>query len=292
MIRITRVLPAAMAAIMLLSSGIHASALGAGFQATVAPDCVVPGQQLTIRVPYLVAGTVMSVRANYTDSTAGGGVQYATGRANAQGVFTATITIPTTATSGNGSLAVFLAAGPVVGTFEAEIGFGTFLIRTGAGACPSPGVATIDGTHFTNAVGYDVKKTCDAGVTGNAVFSMSAMVGEAGRFLFPPITLACNGAAVTLPALPIFASTVTLHETTPATGATAAADTVFTLPPASQPVTIHNAKAAAAATPTPVVQLAGTGGGSPPELAPLSLALVLLALVLLAVASIPRSSRE
>jgi hypothetical protein len=124
-------------------------------------------------------------------------------------------------------------------------------------------VTTIFGSHFSDALGYPVKKTCDPGVTGNAIFAMSATVGEAGRFVFPPVTLACNGGAVILPALPNFATTVTLHETTPATGATAAADTVFNLPPASAPVTIHNAKAAVATTATPVVVLARTGGGSP-----------------------------
>jgi len=268
MIRITRRLPAAVATVALLGSGLQASALGAGFAATVQPDCLVAGQQLIITVPNLVSGTVMSVRANYTDSAPGGGTQYATGRANAQGVFTTTITVPSTASAGNGSLVLLLA-----GQDEAETGTGSFRIQTGTGACPSPGLTSISGSHLSGAVSYGVKKTCDAGVSGNAVFAMSATLTELGRFVFPPVTLACNGAAVTLPALPINASTVTLHETTPATGATAAADTIFSLPPASIPVTIHNARAAAPVPP----QLAGTGGGAPLESAPWWLAVVALA---------------
>ena len=288
MIRITRVLALALASIVVLASTIQASALGAGFEATVQPDCVAAGQQLSIRVPNLAAGTVVSVRVNYTDSAPGGGTQYATGYPNAQGVFTATISIPTTAGAGAGSLTLFVGDQHE----DAELGTGTFRIQTGASACPSPGATTIFGSHFSNAVGYPVKKTCDTGVSGSAVFAMSATVGEAGRFVFPSVTLACNGPAVTLPALPIFATTVTLHEATAATGATAAADTVFNLPPPSAPVTIHNTKAAAAATPTPVVVLARTGGGIPPEAPPMSLALVLLGLALLAVASIRRSKRS
>src|SRR5260370_28993968 len=80
MIRITRLLPAAVATVAFLGSGIQASALGAGFVATVQPDCVAAGEHLMITVPNLVSGTVMSVRANYTDSAAGGGTQYATRR--------------------------------------------------------------------------------------------------------------------------------------------------------------------------------------------------------------------
>ncbi len=81
MIRITRVLPAGVATVVLL----------------------------IITVPNLVSGTVMSVRANYADSAPGGGTQYATGRANAQGVFTTTITVSGTASAGNGSLVLLLA---------------------------------------------------------------------------------------------------------------------------------------------------------------------------------------
>jgi hypothetical protein len=268
MIRITRVLPAAMATVALVGSGIQASAAGAGFTATVTPNCVVAGQHLTVTGPHLFAGTVVSIRASYTDSATGGGTQYLAGYPNAQGVFTATIPIPSTASAGNGSLTILLAS-PIMqtspGSFEveAELGTGTFQIQNGTGACPSPGQATIFGSHFSSATAAAVKKTCDAGVSGNAVFAMSATIGEAGRFVFPPVTLACNGPEANLPALPTFASTVTLHEATPATGAIAAADTVFTLPPSSDPVTIHNAKATAAVTPTPVVTLARTGGGTP-----------------------------
>src|SRR5260370_20809755 len=118
-------------------------------------------------VPKLVSGTVLSVRANYTDSAAGGGTQYATGRANAQGVFTTTITVPSTASAGNGSLVLLLA-----GQDEAEAGTGTFRIQTGTGACPSPGPTSISGSHLSGAVSYSIKKTCDTGVSRNALFAM------------------------------------------------------------------------------------------------------------------------
>ena len=257
--RLTAAICAVGTAILLFGSAIQASALGAGFSATISPDCVAAGQAVTITVPNLQPGSVISVQLRFGTTTL-----RATGTPNAQGVVTLTLTIPSTAVAGTATISILEAS-----LDEAELGTGSIRIQSGADACPSPGLTSIEGTHLSVVASYGVKKTCDAGVSGNAVFSMSASLGEIGSFAFPSVTLACNGATVLLPGLPIGSSTVTLHETIPATGAVAAADTTFRLPPASIPVTINNARAASAATPAPTpvtpVRLPATGGGSGPQ---------------------------
>lgn len=283
MFKLTRVVGAAIAAVLFVGGAVQASALGAGFSGTVSPGCATPGQAITVTIPNLIAGAAVAVRLNYQDAS-GQRTQFASGFPNSQGTFTATLTLSNTAATGNAEIAIVVAS-TTPGIRDAEIGFSTVLIRASAGACPSPGLSTVEGSHFSVVENYRVKKTCASGVSGNAVFSVTVAVGEGGKFQFPALILHCNGDAGLLPALPIGTSTVvTLHETTAPANAVAAADVSFSLPPSSMPVVINNAKATAATTPaaTPAV-LPRTGGGpATPRGFPLWAPLLVLALLVAA----------
>jgi hypothetical protein len=82
-------------------------------------------------------------------------------------------------------------------------------------------------------------KQCGPGVSGTATFTVTASFEGQSQTL-PGATLAC-GASESLPAgsLPV-GFMVTLHETTPATGAVAVADVHITITAADQSVTIIN----------------------------------------------------
>jgi hypothetical protein len=256
----------------LLLLPIQAAAVGGSFTAIVGPDCVQPGGTLSIRIPTLAAGSVVSVRL--TSSTASGGsTVFLTGTLSANGTFTGTIKVPADATAASAQVAIL-----VTGNGETEIGFGNIRVAGAADACPSPGTIGIAGDNTFPAAPYSLSKTCASGVSGSAVFALTMGAGEGGTFALPDVTAPCNGGAVALPELPAEFG-LTLHEKTVPIGGKAAADLSLTIPPASNPIVIHN-DAAVTATPTPTAQptpapttstLAFTGGGQPsgPPLWPL-----------------------
>jgi len=257
---------------LLFACGIVASAAGAAFVGTIQPGCVVAGQPLTIALTGTGGNAVVYERITYADTAAGGGLQTTVGQADTQGAFTATFTIPATAESGAGSVLVI-----VFDPEEAAVSYpANFTVGTSA-SCSNPGVSQIVGAHFSLVARYQVKKVCDPGVSGNAVFRIAITVGvrsstvgspqstvnAIATFDFPAtLTLSCNGAPGFLPTLPL-GSAVALHEAVLPTGAAAAGtDTKVDYPPqqAQLPVTIHNARASAISASTPPA-LAQTGAG-------------------------------
>lgn len=217
------------------------------FTAQIALACVDVGQNQTIRV---TAGKddLVHIEVTIGTSTVNGGTQNGTGLANADGIFNdkwmvAAVTTTTTATV---RIYVLNSSGVAGGT-------GTFTIHPTSNPCPSPGPVAINGSFpELSQVGGSVKKTCDAGVTGNATFAATIQVNINGQLqttvTLPAsltLTLACNGAAKSLPVLPP-TSVITFHEVTLPTGAAAlAADTKITVGATAATTTIHNAKAAA-----------------------------------------------
>jgi hypothetical protein len=217
-----------------------ASAIGAGFAASIQPDCVLAGQSLTITSGLLGAPAELVVRATFSDSNPSGGQATAVGLSDAQGNFSATLTIPSTARPGTASILVLLLG---LGIADAEGASGQFTIGATPADCPSPGTLTLFGAHFSGAASYPVQKTCDPGISGNAVFDVTATLTNIGTFSLLPLTLACNGPAGFLPAMLIFATTVTLHESVVPSGAMAAPDMTFALPPPAVPLVVHNVAA-------------------------------------------------
>src|SRR5207237_9116258 len=95
------------------------------------------------------------------------------------------------------------------------------LIIHPASPCPNPNTSSISGSFIeATQVGGEVKKTCDAGVTGDAVFTATIHVnaGDFSTTVSLPegleLTLACNGDSETLPKLPV-GSTLKPHDTPP-----------------------------------------------------------------------------
>jgi hypothetical protein len=214
----------------------------------------VAGQPLTIALHGTGPDDLVYVEITYKDNASGGGKQTIFAHADNKGAFTVTFTIPATAAVGAGSVLVMAFDPAEVTGASAEFTIGT------AADCSTPGSNEIIGSHFSVVARYEVRKTCDPGVSGNAVFSLSVAVSR--RTLdFPALTLACNGAASDLPLLPI-GSTVTLHEVVLPTGASAGADTIVTIPPqqVERPIAIHNARATAVLASAPP-RLPPTGGG-------------------------------
>src|SRR5579864_2033445 len=252
----------------LLLLPIQAAAVGGSFTAIVGPDCVQPGGTLSIRIPSLAAGSVVSVRLSSSTAT-GGSTLFLTGSITANGTFIGTIKVPADATAASAEVAIL-----VTGNGETDIGFGTIRVAGTADACPSPGTIGIAGDNKFTAAPYSLSKTCASGVSGSAVFALTTSAGEGGTFALPDVTAPCNGGAVALPELPAEFG-LTLHEKTVPTGGKAVADLSLTIPPASNPIVIHNDAAVTATprpTPAPTTRtLAFTGGGQPsgPPLWPL-----------------------
>jgi hypothetical protein len=165
-------------------------------------------------------------------------------------------------------------------------GIGEFTIGAAGPPCTDSHLTFFTGFHSSRpGQPTYVKKTCDAGLTGSAVFSINVAVPgvsiswPAGLpptvISFPAsrnITVLCNGPAALLPPFE-GGNIVTLHEVAHPAGAAPAGDSSITID-FNQPGdtvatdTIHNAKAAVAATSDPVsspkrtaARLAGTGRG-------------------------------
>jgi hypothetical protein len=233
------------------------------FTATILLDCAVVGQTQKITVtsdPDVVIHTEVTIGG----STANDGTKNGTGLTNANGTFEDSWTIGAVAETTTATVRVWaLSAGGVAS------GDGSFAIHPVGAPCPSPGTGSFYGGAIdTTQRGGSVNKTCDAGVSGNAVFSPTIHVNVvaapnlSATIVLPAnltLTLGCNGKSRDLPILPV-TSVITLHESTPPTGAVAAADTNITITAETVSATINNAKAAVVTTPTPaVIVLPSTG---------------------------------
>ena len=224
------------------------------FTGTVLLQCATVGQTQKVTINSS-ANVLIHIEVTINNSTANGGTQNGTGLTDAQGTFTDSWTIASQ-TATTAVVRVWALTSEGVATGETS-----FLIKLVNQTCPTPTSGAFTGTLVdTTQVSGQVKKTCDTGVSGNAVFSATLTINVSysttlsTTFQLPAgltLTLPCNGAAKALPSLPV-TSVIKLHESTAPSGAAAAADTTITLEAsAATTTTIHNAKAAVSATPTP-----------------------------------------
>jgi len=272
-----RLLAAGGAAGLLVGLGATPAFATSPFTATIELACANPDDTQTITVNS-AANALIHIEVTIEGSTVNDGTKNGTGLTNANGTFTDQWTVTDVSTTT--SAAVEIWALTLQGVAE---GHGSFIIQPTT-PCPSPNTSRISGSFIeATQVGGEVKKTCDAGVTGDAVFTATIHVnaGDFSTTVSLPegleLTLACNGDSETLPKLPV-GSTITLHETTRPAGAAAGADTTITMAVGEgvAVTTIHNTKAAAAVSPTPTARvLAQTGRPVSPASVPW-LAIVLL----------------
>lgn len=240
---IKRLLAAGGAAGLLVGLGGATQAFAAyPFTANIQWACASGGQSQTVAVS-TSPGALVHIEVAAGGSTA----NRATGLADASGNFSDQWSLGTVSavTSATVRVWVLTDSGVAAGT-------GSFAIHPANAPCPSPTFALFNGfTIDTQQVGATVKKTCDAGVSGNAVFAQTLHVNVAYESslsttitLPANLTLVCNGPSKSLPVLPV-TSVITLHESSLPVGAAAAADTNITVTSTPAAATIHNAKAAA-----------------------------------------------
>jgi len=223
------------------------------FTAEIAIACANVGdtQKITVVTP---SDAVVHIEVTIGTSTANGGTQNGTGVTDANHTFIDQWNLGTVSANTTATVRVWaLEAGGVAA------GNGTFQIHPQATACQTPFASRFNGDVIdTGQFGGSVKKTCDAGVSGTAVFAATIHIKAystqlATTFALPAslsLSLQCNGDSKQLPTLPT-TSSIVLHESTLPTGAAAAADTTITIGNAAVTATINNAKAAVVTTPTP-----------------------------------------
>jgi hypothetical protein len=166
-------------------------------------------------------------------------------------------------------------------------GVGQFSVGTAPGGCPSPGVTRFETHEILQVVKYSIQKTCDAGLTGDAVFEPTVTIDPSTTIEFPAMKLQCNAAPAHFEAVP-FGASIKLHEASPPAGTVAAAD--LTVGPGSNTsIVIHNAKASAGLSAPPARSLAATGGS---PLWPAALLIVGMVLVAAGALSVRRQSRR
>lgn len=258
--------------------GATQSLAAAPFTAEIESACVSAGQNQVIRVNSSTSSLV-HIEVTIGGSSVNGGTQNGTGIPGANGVFTDQWKVASVTSTTSAQVRIFVFT--IDGVAE---GFGTFHINPATSPCSSPAPVSISGTFLEiQQVGGSVKKTCDAGVTGNATFSATIQLKIGGDLLttvtLPAdanLTLACNGEASPLPKLPP-TSVITFHEVTLPSGAAAlAADTKITIGASAATTTIHNTKKPAA-----VVVLPATGRSAGPSNLPWP-ALALMGLIAIA----------
>jgi len=230
------------------------------FSGSIAADCINSGQHQTITVDSALDALV-HIEVTIGGNTANDGTAHGTGLVNANGTFSDEWKVGDVATTTTAVVQVWVFTSEGVAHGKAS-----FTIQPANSPCPTPSPVNIFiGFIDTTQVTGEVNKTCDAGVSGNAVFTATIhVVGDSSAdtttFTLPAgseLTLACNGESEPLPRLPV-GSTITLHETTLPAGAAGVADTTITMH-ATEGValtTIHNPKAAVAPTP-PVLPQTG-----------------------------------
>jgi hypothetical protein len=224
------------------------------FTAELALTCANVGdtQKITVVAP---GDALIHIEVAIGTSTANGGTQNGTGLTDANHTFTDQWTLGAVAANAAATVRVWaLEPGGVAA------GSGTFEIHPQATACQTPFASRINGNVIdTGQFGGTVKKTCDTGVSGTAVFAPTIHIKVSydshleTTIALPAnlsLSLQCNGDAKQLPVLPT-TSTITLHESTLPTGAAASEDTTITIGNAAVTATINNAKAAVVTTPTP-----------------------------------------
>lgn len=234
------------------------------FTAEIAIACANVGdtQKITVVAP---SDAVVHIEVTIGSSTVNGGTQNGTGLTDANHSFKDQWTLGTV--SANTTAVVRIWALELGGV---AAGNGTFEVHPLATACQTASASRFNGYVIdTGQFGGSVKKTCDAGVSGTAVFAPTIHIKVSydshleTTFALPAslsLSLQCNGDSKQLPVLPT-TSSITLHESTLPTGAAAAADTTITIGNAAVTATINNAKAVVATptpTPTPIV-LPATG---------------------------------
>lgn len=246
---------------------------------TVQTTCATAGTAQTITV-HTGAAALVHVEVSVTANTASGATQNVTGLADASGNFKDQWTLGAASAVTTATIRVWVLADAGVLTAS-----DTFLIYPANSPCPSPSTHTAFGSFVdVTQVGGNVQKTCDAGVSGTAVFAPTIQIHVSydshltATVVLPAslnLSLVCNGPSKALPVLPP-TSVITLHESTRPTGAAAAADTSITIGTAAATTTIHNAKAAVVVTPTPTaIVLPPTGQpASTPSVAWLAIALM------------------
>lgn len=263
----TRLLAASGAAGLLIGLGGATQAFATttpSFAAEIALTCGNVGdtQKISVVAP---GDAVIHIEVTIGSSTANGGTQNGTGLTDANHSFIDQWTLGTVSANTTAVVRVWALESDGVAT-----GNGTFEIHPQATACQTPFASRFNGTVIdTGQFGGSVKKTCDAGVSGTAVFAATIDIRVdfdtklSTTFALPAtlsLSLQCNGESKQLPVLPT-TSTITLHESTLPTGAAAAADTTITIADAAVTATINNAKAVVATpTPTPTaIVLPATG---------------------------------
>lgn len=252
-----RLLAASGAAGLLIGLGGATQAFAASpFTAEIALDCVNAGQNQTIRVTSS-PDVLVHIEVMIGTSSVNGGTQNGTGVPNSDGVFTDTWKVADVSAVTDAVVRIYVLTLDGVAS-----GASQFVVHAATDPCPTPHPVAITGTFLeTTQVGGNVKKTCDAGVTGTATFAATIQIKvnaqQTATVTLPAdasLPLACNGASEALPKLPI-GSVITLHESVLPTGAaTPAADTRITIGAEAATSTIHNAKKAAV-----VVVLPATG---------------------------------
>jgi hypothetical protein len=270
----------------LVGSAIVASAsMEVPFTLTISQPCVQPGGVQTITVPLGGAG-VVHVVVTYPD---GSRTHQVVGVPDTGGTFVYRWTIEPNAPAGLAEVWVtvlFPTVSSAVADFHFNIG------ANGQPCTQPPNEGPLHGAWFTGiAAPTTVKKVCDTGVSGAAVFRLSVVLPPLGRqqysdaFTLPSssdLTVACNGAAIPFPAL-AFGIVVTMHEIRLPVGAAPSADTSVRMVDSTgapgPTVTVHNAQAAAVVStrsPAPAVRLAQTGGVTSSDPPPTWLALIAL----------------
>jgi hypothetical protein len=288
--RFKRLLAASGAAGLLIGfTGATQAFATAAFTATLAQACVTSGGSQTITVTSNAGSAAVHIEVAIDGSMTNAGAQTATGITDDADTFTYSWAVGPFTTAATAQVRVW-----VLTTTGVAVGVRNFEIHPVSSPCPSPGPDTFYGQFAdVSSAGGDVQKTCDAGLTGTASFTVTIKLdlAEAStKFSLPAsvtLNLTCNGKSLPLPQLPI-GSVITLHEATPPVGAAAAADTEITIKAQPPTTTIHNAKAAVVTTPTPTptaVVLPATGHPSNPLTLPWS-AMALVGLIALGSAAL------
>src|SRR2546429_7520900 len=164
--RFKRLLAAGGAAGLLVGLGATPVFAAAPFSAIIELACANPGDTQTITVN---SGTdaLIHIEVTIGGSTANDGTKNGTGLTNENGTFEDSWTIGTVSETSTAAIRVWALSGGGVASADSS-----FEIHPVAAPCPTSGTTSFYGGAIdTQQVGGSVKKTCDAGVSGNAVFT-------------------------------------------------------------------------------------------------------------------------
>jgi len=247
-----RLLAASGAAGLLVGLGVATPVFAAtSGSATIEQQCAAPASTQHISVQ-TASGNLVHIEVKVGTTTVS-----ATGIVGDSGAFIGAVIVPSVPSVLTASVWIF-------GPEGVAFGSGSFAIALASTPCPTPNAGgSFDISSISRTqVGGKVQKTCDAGLSGDAVFTPTITVNvvdsniPSTTITLPSsitLTLSCNGKAKDLPVLPE-SSVITLHEATAPAGAVAAADTKITFGAQAATTTIHNAK-----KPAVVIVLPATG---------------------------------